>query len=131
MTMRSRSVAPIGALALALCAAFAEPAAADPWQRGGGPPPHGTRFVRGDHDGGGLLLGALLGVFTGLAISNAVQPPPVVVYPAAPPPPPPTVYYAPPQPAYYPPGYYPPQAYPPPGYAPPPGYYPPPPPPGY
>ena len=133
MIIRSRSLAPIGAAVLALCAALAQPAAADPWQRGGGRPgPHGAPVAHGGHEGGELLLGALLGVFTGLAISNAVQPPPVVVYPAAPPPPPPPVYYAPPQPAYYPPQAYPPPAYPPPGYAPPPGYgAPPPPPPGY
>ena len=55
-----------------------------------------------DRDGGGVLVGALLGAVVGAALVGAMQPPPAVVYSAPPPPPPPGVDY---YPDNYPPGY--------------------------
>ncbi|MGO9443536.1 MAG: hypothetical protein ACLPXB_02030 [Thiobacillaceae bacterium] len=62
---------------------------------------HGGYRGGHDGDGGGLLVGALLGAVVGAAIVGA-QPPPPVVYYAPPPPPPPGVEY---YPNSYPPGY--------------------------
>lgn len=58
----------------------------------------GGNYRGGDGDGGGLLVGILLGAVAGAAVTSAMRPPPPVVY-RSPPPPPPGV-------AYYPNGYY-------------------------